>query len=256
MLEGERVQNGYRGLYFPDIELTAEIPDEHRKGFSEWRINGKIVAASTLLKFKADHPTRIEVVFNNAPLQMTAETAAPLEPPQPASPPPPARTVWRRIPAGTSWMGCVPSDDRCDRAENPRVQNVIAKPFEMLDREVSGHHFRAFAVQTSRPMPRQPEWYANLSHPVVNVTWDEAQAYCAWVGDYYDGTGMGTRRSRRPDGRLFPWGTIRGEANARHNCRERFEFTAPTGSFPPNAFGCTTWPATCGNGRQASSRRR
>ena len=38
---------------------------------------------------------------------------------------------------------------------------------------------------------------------------------------------------------LFPWGNeFAGQANARHNLpAERFDFTAPVASFPPNAFG-------------------
>jgi formylglycine-generating enzyme required for sulfatase activity len=137
-------------------------------------------------------------------------------------------------------MGCVPSDDRCDRSENPRVPNVITRPFEMLDREVSASDFRAFVAQTSRLMPRQPEWYADLSHPVVNVTWDEAQAYCAWMGGRLPTEQEWEHAARGGlDGQLFPWGDqFTGQANARHNLpSERFEFTAPTGSFAPNAFG-------------------
>ena len=89
------------------------------------------------------------------------------------SAPAPAR-VWRTIPAGESWMGCVPADDRCDEVENPRVRNTFPGSFEMLDREVSVDDFRAFAAASSRQMPRQPEWYADGTHPVVNVTWNEA----------------------------------------------------------------------------------
>ena len=37
MIEGERVKSGYEGLYFPDIELTADIADEHRPGFTGWQ---------------------------------------------------------------------------------------------------------------------------------------------------------------------------------------------------------------------------
>ena len=237
VLEGERVQNGYRGLYFPDIELSAEIPAEHLKGFAGWRINGKTAAAAAVLKFTAARPTHIEAVFHNASARVAGIS---VEGRDPSGPPPPARAVWRRIPDGQSWMGCVPSDDRCDRSENPRVPNVITRPFEMLDREVSASDFRAFAAQTSRLMPRQPEWYADLSHPVVNVTWDEAQAYCAWMGGRLPTEQEWEHAARGGlDGQLFPWGDqFTGQANARHNLpSEQFEFTAPTGSFAPNAFG-------------------
>jgi formylglycine-generating enzyme required for sulfatase activity len=137
-------------------------------------------------------------------------------------------------------MGCVPSDDRCDEAENPRVRTTFSRPFEMLDREVSADDFRAFAAASSREMPRQPEWYADGTHPVVNVTWSEATAYCEWAGGRLPTEAEWEHAARGGlDGKVFPWGDeFTGQANGRHNLKsEQFDFTAPVASFPPNAFG-------------------
>ena len=58
--------------------------------------------------------------------------------------------------------------------------------------EVTAGEFQAFATATTRQMPRQPVWYADATHPAVNVTWDEAQAYCEWSGGLLPtGRGMG-----------------------------------------------------------------
>ena len=136
-------------------------------------------------------------------------------------------------------MGCVPHDDRCDEAEKPRVRHTFPQ-FEMLDREVRSDDFRVFARSSSRQMPRQPEWYADGTHPVVNVTWDEATAYCAWAGGRLPTEAEWEHAARGGlDGKLFPWGDeFTGQANGRHTLKtELFDFTAPTATFPPNAFG-------------------
>jgi formylglycine-generating enzyme required for sulfatase activity len=234
-IEGERVENGYSGLYFPDLSTVVEVAPDTRKGFSGWRVNGKVVTDTGPLTFVADKPMQIEALFGNSASAPAAPAASTTRPTPPA-----ARTVWRRIPAGTSWMGCVPSDTRCDTAEQPRVQNQIGKPYEMLDREVSAGDFRGFAAAATLQMPRQPEWYADDSHPVVNVTWTEAQAYCGWIGGRLPSEAEWEHAARGGlDGRLFPWGDeFSGQAVARHNLpAEKFDFTAPVGLFPPNAFG-------------------
>jgi formylglycine-generating enzyme required for sulfatase activity len=105
---------------------------------------------------------------------------------------------------------------------------------------VSADDFRAFVAASSGKMPRQPEWYADGTHPVVNVTWDEATSYCEWAGGRLPTEAEWEHAARGGlDVNLFPWGDeFTGQANARHNLRtERFDFTAPVASFPPNAFG-------------------
>jgi formylglycine-generating enzyme required for sulfatase activity len=242
LIEGERVKNGYDGLYFPDIELTADVPAEERQGFTGWSVNGRLISGTAPLKFKADRSTQIEAVFNNN----ITTTSVPVSPATTSVPTAPfdsaqgRRMVWRTIPAGESWMGCVPGDDRCDEAENPRVRSSFAQGFEMLDREVSADDFRAFAAATSRQMPRQPEWYANGTHPAVNVTWTEAGAYCEWAGGRLPTEAEWEHAARGGVAEnIFPWGNeFMGQANGRHNLKtEQFNFTSPVATFPPNAFG-------------------
>ncbi|MBI2834738.1 MAG: SUMF1/EgtB/PvdO family nonheme iron enzyme [Acidobacteria bacterium] len=236
MVDGEQVAHGYQGLYFPDLEISVEVPDEHRSGFTGWRVNDRIVSGSPRLTLTPDRPTRVEALFSNA---MTPR----LEPPPAPTPPPPlhpARVVWKTIPAGSFWMGCVPGDTRCDSAEQPRVRTRIAAPLQMLNREVAVGDFRAFAAAMKRQMPRQPDWYADEAHPVVNVTWDESQAYCQWAGGRLPTEEEWEYAARGGlDGRLFPWGDeFTGQANGRHDLpAEQWDFTSPVARFPPNAYG-------------------
>jgi formylglycine-generating enzyme required for sulfatase activity len=238
LIEGERVKGGYEGLYFPDIHLRAEVPAEHREGFTGWNVNGQLIKGAAPLTFMAEREMQIEAVFNNN-VTMRGE---PFDSAQgrPVDAAQGRRAVWRPIPAGESWMGCVPGDERCDEAENPRLRSSFAQPFEMLDREVSADDFRAFAAASARQMPRQPEWYADGTHPVVNVTWDEATAYCEWAGGRLPTEAEWEHAARGGlDGKLFPWGDeFTGQANARHNLKtEQFNFTSPVATFAPNAYG-------------------
>ena len=83
------------------------------------------------LKFKAEQPTQIEAVFNNDVHSVGGVAAST----SPAISQPAARLMWRTIPAGESWMGCVPGDERCDEAhelaEDARANRIdhAQRPF-------------------------------------------------------------------------------------------------------------------------------
>ena len=82
--------------------------------------------------------------------------------------------------------------------------------------------------------------------PVINVDWDDAQQYVAWLSQM---TGKTYRllseaeyeyAARAGSTTEYPWGDELGKNNADcHGCGSRWDGkgTAPVGSFPPNAFG-------------------
>jgi hypothetical protein len=236
-IDGETVTSGYQGRYFPDIELTVDVEEAARERLSGWYVNGRLVVGAAPVTFTPDRPTHIEAVFNGS-LRVSGDADA-----APSSQPPPipvSPIVWKDVAAGAFWIGCVPQDTRCSTAERPRLRKEIAAPFQMMETEVSAGDFRAFTAATSVQMPRQPEWYADNTHPVVNVTWDEAGAFCKWAGGRLPTEEEWEYAARGGlDAALFPWGnSFTGQANARHNLKaERWDFSAPVGSFPPNGFG-------------------
>jgi formylglycine-generating enzyme required for sulfatase activity len=82
-------------------------------------------------------------------------------------------------------MGCSPGDRACQADEKPPHHVTITKGFWAGQTEVTVGAYKRFAAASGRQMPQIPKFnleWANNNMPVVNVTWDEASAYCAWAG--------------------------------------------------------------------------
>ncbi len=91
--------------------------------------------------------------------------------------------IW--IPPGTFQMGCSPGDNECGDDEKPSHQVTITKGFWLGQTEVRVGAYKRFAAATGRQMPAAPSFnsgWANDNMPIVNVSWDDAQAYCTWAG--------------------------------------------------------------------------
>jgi len=70
-------------------------------------------------------------------------------------------------------------------------------------------------------------------HPVPNVTWFGAQAYCRWAGLRLPSEMEWEKAARGTDGRIFPWGDDwRPQALRWHEHRPSEETTAPVDAFP------------------------
>lgn len=71
--------------------------------------------------------------------------------------------------------------------EGDRAAEEISGPFppsyefRLARTETTVEEFQEFCRVTGRPFPEQPAT-SGPHHPVVNVTWREADAYCAWRG--------------------------------------------------------------------------
>jgi serine/threonine-protein kinase len=90
--------------------------------------------------------------------------------------------VW--IPPGTFMMGCSPGDE-CFDAEKPPHQVTITRGFWIGQTPVTVGAYKRFAGATGRQIPPWPNFnngWTNENMPIVNVNWDDAQAYCGWMG--------------------------------------------------------------------------
>jgi formylglycine-generating enzyme required for sulfatase activity len=96
--------------------------------------------------------------------------------------------VW--IPPGSFEMGCSTGDNECFEEEKPAHQVTITKGFWLGQTPVTAGAYKRFASETGRAMPPEPKLgnnalnpgWGNEQMPIVNVTWDESEAYCQWAG--------------------------------------------------------------------------
>ncbi len=148
---------------------------------------------------------------------------------------------WVRIPAGTFEMGCVPADTECSDNEKPRHAVTISKPFLMMKRPVTVAQYRRFAQSTERAAALPPAFAQGDDHPVVDVNWDDAVAYCSWAGGRLPTEAEWEYAARGgKDGLKYPWGNSISHDDANFKGtggRDQWKYTSPVGSFAANGFG-------------------
>lgn len=155
--------------------------------------------------------------------------------------PPPSLDNMVHVPAGEFTMG----SDREGAARDEQPVRVVWVDEFYIDRtEVTNAEFKAFADSTRRLYPNNPMWDVDYflnspDHPVINLTFQQAEAYCAWKRKRLPREAEWEKAARGDDARLYPWGNEWDETRlnfwgSQHGV-DTFVNTAPVGSFPKGA---------------------
>jgi len=144
------------------------------------------------------------------------------------------------IPAGNFMMGETVDDKFAGQTERPAHRVTIPRPFSLGRFPVTCGEYRLFEPGCA------PDENARI--PAVNVTWDEAAAYCEWLSGKIGRTYRLPSEaeweyacragSREP----FAWGAEITAGNANYLHDEHCVRVGPgrrteRGAYPPNAFG-------------------
>ncbi len=162
------------------------------------------------------------------------------------------------IPPGVFTMGYLGEDGATP--ESPE-HDVNLDGYLIDECPVTWYQYNIFCDETKRKKPPQECWEMDESQPVVNVSFDDAQAYASWAikslpteaqwekaakgGHFFDGDTNMMLKNKEPK-RRYPWGNDFPNTNdewfanclgePKYGCR----MPSPVGSFPKGSspYGC------------------
>jgi len=111
------------------------------------------------------------------------------------------------VPEGSFWMGCNESVD-VECRDNEKPYHEVTLPAYYMDKtEVTQSAYMECAAANVCTVPH---WLwdpiNSPNQPVVNVEWDDASKYCAFVGKRLPTEAEWEKAARGTDGRKYPWG--------------------------------------------------
>lgn len=131
------------------------------------------------------------------------------------------------------------------KEESPRGEVTIARPFAVSRFDVTFADWDLCVSLRGCP-PIDDLGLGQGNKPVINISWNDAQRYVAWLSRMTDRpyrllteTEWEYAARARTES-AYPWGNEIGEGNANCNaCGSKWdgEQPSPVGSFEPNAFG-------------------
>ena len=150
------------------------------------------------------------------------------------------------VPAGSFTMGSPSTEKGRFDNEGPQHNVTIAKPFAVSKFQVTFDEWDTCVADGDCPQGISDSGFGRGQQPVINVTWDDAQRYVAWLSRTtgkpyrllteaeYEYAARGGKQT------AYPWGDEVGKNNADClGCGSQWDNSepAPVGSFAANGFG-------------------
>ena len=121
-------------------------------------------------------------------------------------------------------------------AEIPQ-HKVYLDAYYIYKNDVTVAQYKKFCAATGRQMPKEPDWGWCDDNPIVNVSWEDANAYAQWAGASLPTEAQWEKAARGSDGRKYPWGNEWDASKCQCSKESPIDAgkTAPVGSFPAGA---------------------
>lgn len=158
---------------------TGTVEFAGKVGMVLWDADYLATLQEEALKGSRDGTSKRQECIQDTP-SLSASQPSPLE----IRTNPRERLEYVYVPPGRFEMGASPEDDHSSADEQPRHLVEIKQGYWLGRTPVTVAAYRLYCDATGKQMPAAPDFdrgWTLKDHPMVNVSWDNAVAYCQWA---------------------------------------------------------------------------